>query len=58
LAGRYLGRYLSSKLGAAADVIARDVHGIPVETALDPDAAGERPVLVDVSDRSKSRRNA
>ena len=58
LAGRYLGPYLSSKLGAAADVMARDVHGIPVETALDPDAPGERPVLVDLSDTSTSRRNA
>ena len=58
LAGRYLMPYLSSTVGAAADVMARDVHVIPVETALDPDAPGERPVLVDLSDTSTSRRNA
>lgn len=58
LAGRYLCPYLSSTVGTAADVMARDVHVIPVETALDPDAPGERPVLVDLSDTSTSRRNA
>ena len=56
LAGRYLGPYLSSKVGAAADVMPRDVPGIPMETALDPDAPGE--LLVDLSDTSTSRRHA
>jgi hypothetical protein len=56
LAGRYLGPYLSSKVGAAAEVMPRDVPGIPIETALDPDAPGE--LLVDLSDTSTSRRNA
>ena len=39
LAGRYLGPYLSSTARRGRRRHARDVPGIPVETALDPDAA-------------------
>jgi sulfide:quinone oxidoreductase len=58
LAGRYLGPYLSSQTGEAADVMPQDLPGIPVDTALDPDAFARRPVLDDLSDASASRRNA
>jgi sulfide:quinone oxidoreductase len=58
LAGRYLGPYLSSQVGEAVDVMPQDVPGIPVETALDFDAYAGRPVLVDLSDTSASRRDA
>jgi sulfide:quinone oxidoreductase len=57
LAGRYLGPYLSSHVGEAADVMPHDVAGIPLETALDSGSA-ERPVLADMSDTSVSRRSA
>jgi sulfide:quinone oxidoreductase len=58
LAGRYLGPYLSSQAGEAGDVMPQDVAGIPVETALDPDAAAERPLLVDLPHTSARGRNA
>ncbi|MFL5838205.1 MAG: hypothetical protein ACJ76K_16705 [Solirubrobacteraceae bacterium] len=58
LAGRYLGPYLSSQTGEAADVMPQDLPGIPVDTALDADAFARRPVLDDLSDASASRRNA
>jgi len=58
LAGRYLGPYLSSQVGEAADVMSQDVPGIPIETALDPDAPDERPVPPELSDISASRRDA
>jgi sulfide:quinone oxidoreductase len=58
LAGRYLGAYLSSQVGEAADVMPQGVPGIPVETRLDPDASAERPVLADLPGTSASRRNA
>ena len=47
LAGRYLGPYLSSLVGEALDVMPQDVRGIGIETALDPDASAQRPVLAD-----------
>jgi hypothetical protein len=52
------GRYLSSQVGEAADVMPQDVAGIPLETALDSDASAERPVLADISETSVSRRSA
>jgi sulfide:quinone oxidoreductase len=58
LAGRYLGPYLSSQIGEATDVMPQDLPGIPVETALDPDAFALRPVLDDLSDASAGRPNA
>jgi sulfide:quinone oxidoreductase len=58
LAGRYLGPYLSSQTGEATDVMPQDLPGIPVETALDPDALARRPVLDDLPDASAGRRNA
>ncbi len=35
IAGRYLAPYLSSQVGDAADVMPKDEHAIPIETALD-----------------------
>jgi sulfide:quinone oxidoreductase len=58
LAGRYLGPYLSSQVGEAADVMPQNVAGIPVETALDSDAPDARPVLADLNDTNVRRRDA
>jgi sulfide:quinone oxidoreductase len=58
LAGRYLGPYLNSQVGEARDVMPQDARGIPIETALDPDASAQRPVLADLLDTKASRRNA
>jgi sulfide:quinone oxidoreductase len=49
LAGRYLGPYLSSQVGEAADVMPQDVAGVPIETALDSDGPDARPVLADLA---------
>ena len=58
LAARYLGPYLSSQVGEALDVMSQDVRGIAIESALDPDAPAQRPVLADLLETSASRRNA
>jgi sulfide:quinone oxidoreductase len=49
LAGRYLGPYLSSRFGEAADVMPQDAHAIPVETRPHPGVPDEWPVLADLS---------
>jgi hypothetical protein len=54
LAGRYLGPYLRSQVGEAADVAPHDADGIPLETQLDPAVPEMRSVLVDICDTSPS----
>lgn len=49
LAGRYLGPYLSSRTGDAADVAPHDGDGIPVEVELDPVEPAQWQVLADLS---------
>jgi sulfide:quinone oxidoreductase len=58
LAGRYLGPYLSSQVGEAADVMPQNVAGVPIETALDSDAPVARPVLADLDDTNVRRQDA
>ena len=54
LAGRYLGPYLSSQVGEAADVMPKDSTGIAVETRLDPDSSDHGRLLHDLSEANTS----
>jgi sulfide:quinone oxidoreductase len=47
LAGRYLAPYLSSRVGAAAEVMPREEEAIPVERELRPGPPDEWPLLTD-----------
>jgi sulfide:quinone oxidoreductase len=49
LAGRFLAPYLSSQVGAAADVAPQDGQRIPVDVELDPIEPAEAQVLADLS---------
>jgi len=50
LSGRYLGPYLSSQLGEAADVMPQDEHSIHVDTALGPVAPETRTAFGELAD--------
>jgi sulfide:quinone oxidoreductase len=50
IAGRYLAPYLSSQVGAAADVMPAHEHAIPIESRLDAMPPDTRPPVDELSD--------
>jgi hypothetical protein len=50
IAGRYLGPYLSSQVGEAADVMPAHEHAVPIETRLDVMAPDAQPPVDELSD--------